>query len=224
MAEEKFDPHVPDGTPLNEAVSTLIKELRRGNEMEALYWAFQIEANFWRYLWRRLFIFAAEDVGLGNPDAIVQIVALASAYETIKKESRNSKPDGNLISMAVLLLARSEKNREADHLKNVEHVLRKKYGWMASVPDYAIDAHTKRGRGKYTDKQERDRMWFLEWSKVDPEVGPLDWQLWHLRRIAHEGALDMDWVEERAQEWNEAGLLKFGLEGYPGLPPFQEGE
>ena len=215
---DDFKPEVPDGTPLNEAVSSLIKELRRGNELEATYWAFQIEANFYKYLWRRLYIFAAEDVGLANPDAIVQIRALAEAYMTIRKESRKNRPDGNLITMAVLVLARSQKNREADHLKNVEHILRKLYGWMASVPDYAIDAHTEKGRKKW-DKEDRNRMWMLEWSKVDPEIGPFDWQLWMLRRLVTLGELESDFVEEIADKWESQGQLLYGKEGYPDVQP-----
>lgn len=217
-SQEKFKPTVSDGTPLNEAVSSLIKEMRRGKELEALYWATLIEENFWKYLWRRLAIFAAEDVGFGNPMAIVIIESLASAYERIKRESRKDKPDGNLVSFAVLTLCRSEKNREADHLKNVLHVVRRRYGWMAKVPEYAVDAHTERGRKIWTDKHDRDRMWFLEWSSVKPEVGPLDWQLWHLRRIAHEGVIDPAWVEEKAKEWEKEGLLFYGLEGPENSP------
>lgn len=211
--DDSFKPITPDGTPLNEAVSLLIKELRRGKELNALYWATQIEENFWKYLWRRLLIFAAEDVGIGTPYAIASVHALAEAYSRVKKESRAKTPDGNLVSMAVLLLARCDKNREADNLKNVLYVLRKRYGWMPEVPEYAIDAHTARGRAIYTDKQERDRMWFTEWSLVDPKVGPYDWELWHLRRLVAEGAMEHEDVEKIAAGWEEAGMLEYGMEG-----------
>ncbi len=69
-SEDKPDLRTPDGTDLRVAVSALIKALRRGQELEGYYWAKQIEAGgFWRYLWRRLRIFASEDVGLGDNQA-----------------------------------------------------------------------------------------------------------------------------------------------------------
>lgn len=218
-SSKDFEMKCPDGTPLNEAVSILQKEIRRGKELEALYWARQIEAYFPKYVWRRLVIISAEDIGLGNPQAVVVVEALWSAYEVIRKESRKDKPDGNLIAMAVLLLCRSEKNREADHLKNVEHSL-EKHGWKPEIPEYAIDSHTKRGREIYRTKEDRDRGWFLEWSKVDPEVGPYDARLWHWRRLAGEGTLDTEEVEKQALAWAEAGDLLYGIEGrYP--PPYR---
>jgi hypothetical protein len=213
--QQAFEQTVPDGTPLNEAVSILIKELRRGRELEALYWARQIEGSYHKYVWRRLAIFAAEDVGLGNPLAVVIVQSLAMAYDTEKRDSSRGKPDGNLITMAVMVLARSMKNREIDHLKNVEHSLTK-HGWKPDVPDYAIDAHTRRGRDVYTDPGERDVLWFTEWSKVIPETGPYDARLWHLRRLVRKGLMESEAVEALAREWEAAGELVHGIDGaYP---------
>lgn len=221
--QQAFDPTVPDGTPLNEAVSILTKELRRGRELEALYWARQIESGYWKYLFRRLAIFACEDVGLGNPLALGVVMSAQQAYATAKADSSRSTPDGNLVTMAVMVLARSEKNRECDHLKNVEHSLTK-HGWKPEIPDYAIDAHTRRGREIYTDKRERDLLWFTEWSLVHPEVGPFDARLWHWRRLAKGGVMDPAAVERQAQEWNEAGDLVYGLEGrYPFTEHHEQG-
>lgn len=211
--QQAFEAQCPDGTPLNEAVSILIKELRRGRELQALYWARQIESGgFYKYVWRRLAIFAAEDVGLGNPLGIVVVQSLQNAYMTARSDSSKSTPDGNLITMAVMVLARSEKNRECDHLKNVEHSM-VKHGWRPEVPEYAIDAHTRRGREVFTDPAERDLLWFTEWSKVEPEVGPLDYRLWHWRRLALKGVMAPEEVEKQAAEWDQAGLLVYGLEG-----------
>jgi MgsA AAA+ ATPase C terminal len=212
-----FDPMVPDGTPLNEAVSILIKEMRRGNELEALYWARQIEGGgYWKYLFRRLAIFACEDVGTGNSLAITVVESCKTAYTdamaALKGKRGGAKPDGNLITHVVRVLTNSEKNRENDHLKNVEHVLRS-VGWRPEIPEYAIDAHTKRGRELYKDKSEKDVLWFTEWSEVTPEVGPFDWRLWHLRRLVKEGSMNGDEVEALAKEWQEKGLLAYGTDG-----------
>lgn len=220
--DDKFEPKVPDGTPLNEAVSILIKELRRGKELEALYWARQIEEGYFKYLWRRLMIFACEDVGIGAPEALGVVVAAREAYLIQRQESKRGKPDGNMVSMPVLFLCRCSKNRESDHLKNVAHVL-ETAGWKPEIPDYAIDAHTARGRTIYKTQAERDRGWFLEWSKCENEVGPYDARLWHLRRLADEGTLDGDVVEECARDWDANGELEYGIEGRWPRPVHLEG-
>lgn len=212
-ADRPFEAMCPDGTPLNEAVSVMIKELRRGKELEALYWARQIEqGGFYKYVWRRLAIFCAEDVGLGNPLAITVVQSLWNAYDTAKKDSSRGTPDGNLITMAVMVLARSEKNRECDHLKNAEHSL-VKHGWKPEIPDYAIDMHTRRGRGQ-VDKKEQDRLWFTEWSRVEPEVGPYDWRAWHWKRLANKGAMDPKDVAQKVAEWDGDDELLYGVDGY----------
>lgn len=209
---------VPCGETLSDAVSTLIKELRRGKELEAVYWARQIEgAGMYKYVWRRLAIFAAEDVGLGNPDAIVQVQALKDAYMAARTESSKKSVDGNLIVLAVLILARSPKNRESDHLKNAVHVLTEK-GWQPPIPEYAKDSHTRDGRARGLTKAEKDREWFMEASFCENEVGPYDARLWHLRRIAAQGSLPVDQVEEMARRWHEEGMLVYGLEGRFPIP------
>lgn len=211
---------VSDGTPLPVAVSVLIKELRRGHELPALYWSRQIEKPFYKYLWRKLATFAAEDIGTANPLAIATVMSLREAYLAEKAESRRAWPDGNFISMAVLVLARSPKNRECDHLKNVEHVLEHN-GWKPEIPEYALDGHTEAGRARQLSQHEQDVEWFLESSVVVPEVGPYDARLWHLRRVAHEGdgsLLPVEQVEQWADEWEHQGDLIYGVDGvYP--PP-----
>ncbi len=84
---DRFDPTTPDGTPLNEAVSAMIKELRRGKDLQALYWAMQIESRFYKYVWKRLLIFAGGDVSIANPDAMVQVEACHQQY-LLNRESR----------------------------------------------------------------------------------------------------------------------------------------
>ena len=81
------------GYMLDEVTSALIKSLRRGMEEESLFWAQEIEeSGYWKYIWKRLLIFCAEDVGMADPDAIVRINALAQAYETIRKNQQRVLP------------------------------------------------------------------------------------------------------------------------------------
>ncbi len=56
------------GYLLDEVVSALQKCIRRGREEEAMYWALEMaESGCGKYLWRRLMIIGAEDVGLADP-------------------------------------------------------------------------------------------------------------------------------------------------------------
>jgi replication-associated recombination protein RarA len=156
------------GYMLDEVTSALIKSLRRGLEEEALFWGQEIEeSGYYRYIWKRLRIFATEDIGLIDPDAIVRINALAQAYETIKKNQNKKIPvEGDLLAMAILYLARAPKNREVDEFKN--HIeRRKREGWMPEIPCYALDVHTRRGRK--AGKTEAD--WWKEGAQIEGKEG-----------------------------------------------------
>ena len=156
------------GYLLDEVASALIKSLRRGLEEEALFWAQEIEeSGFYHYIWKRLLIFATEDIGLVDPDAIVTINALAQSYEYIKKyQQKGTLVEGNLLAMAVLYLARAPKNREVDEFKN--HIeKRKRERWRPKVPAFALDVHTKRGRG--AGKTEAD--WWKEGAEIKGKKG-----------------------------------------------------
>lgn len=205
------DLRVPDGRSLAVTTSALIKSLRRGREAEALYFAAQMERKFWRYVWRRLAIFAAEGVGLADLDAIVRVQALAAAYADARQHSRRP-PDGNLLALAVLLLARSPKNREADGLKNCVDGLTKA-GWRPEVPDEALDGHTPEGRERF-DPEAREVHWLTVGSVVVPDVGPKDWTLRAMRSTARKGLIRSDRVEEQARQWNAEGRLRWGVDGY----------
>jgi hypothetical protein len=223
QAHDDYQRTVPDGTLLSDAVSILIKELRAGHELEALYWARQIEDKFYKYVWRRLEIFACEDVGLANPFLIVIVGALKSAYMTHRAESSKDKPDTNIIAMAVLLLARSAKNREVDNLKNVLGALMKEAGWQPEIPEHALDSHTSSGRNdpRFRDPAFRAMHWFTVASRVTPEVGPMDAYLWHLRNLSRSGAgvLPREDVDAMEAGWREEGRLVYEAgSGYPEVP------
>lgn len=193
--KDDYKPTVPNGTTLQIAVSAMIKEMRRGRELEALYWARQIEGRFHKYVWRRLAIFAAEDVGLGDPMAPVVIRSLWESYDQIREDSQRKNVDGNLLAMAVLYLSRAAKSREGDYLWGMIDLLMGE-GWQPEVPDYAVDAHTTEGRERWSDPVEKERMWFTVWSAVTNRSGPQDYLEWHLRRLAAQGKMSEDEVEK----------------------------
>lgn len=133
------------GYLLEEVISALIKCLRNGDELSAYYWAHELMENgYWKYLWRRLVIFASEDVGNANPEAAVLISSLTLAVVWMKKHSKHESGDVQ-VGQAILYLCRSEKTREADHFIIVVEQ-EKKDGLKLDIPDEALDKHTSRGR------------------------------------------------------------------------------
>jgi hypothetical protein len=209
---DEYEMTVPDGTTLNIAVTALIKNLRRGRELEALYWAEQIERQYWKYLWRRLLIFASEDVNIGNPNAVVQVRALYENYVTVRTESKNPTVDRSIVTMAVMVLARSPKSRECDDLLNVIVHLQRQYGWRPPNRDEVFDLHTREGKRRWKRKY-RMRHWLEAASKEEPRVGPRDWHLWLIRWAAQRGIYTVESVDDLATTWNEQGLLQHGFEG-----------
>jgi replication-associated recombination protein RarA len=132
------------GYAFDEVTSSFHKEIRLGNEEAALFWGFELYEAAPYYFWKRLLIQAAEDVGLADPQIIVQLTALAQAWDFCKRHSR-FYVDPQHVVMAILLIVRVKKSSEVDDYKTwVEN--RKKAGWKLEVESYSLDAHTARGR------------------------------------------------------------------------------
>ncbi len=214
MADEEKRLLVSPGVDLALATSALTKSLRVGAEAEALFWALKIEKRYPWYLWRRLGVFAAEDVGIADTHAVTVVVSLRTVYEQAKKESRAPTPDPALLGLAVLYLARAPKSREASEFAQaIRHAVQDE-GWRAPVPDEAIDLHTAEGRERMPDENTRLRHWLNVASRTVGEVGPVDWVLWIRRWAVRRGALDRDEVEAEAEQWDAEGRLRWGLDGY----------
>ncbi len=148
-----------------EASSAIQKEIRRGNEESALFWAFELVPLYEKYLWKRLIVIANEDIGLAAPDVIVLIVNLRSAWFTLR--DMGAQDECRLIlANAILALCRAPKARLADHFQCVVFS-----DWQTSaenrdVPDYALDKHTLRG------KQMGRKMDFFLHNEDDPIDNP----------------------------------------------------
>jgi replication-associated recombination protein RarA len=150
----------PAGFLVGEVVSALQKDIRRGNEREALFWATELErAGFVRYVWERLTIIASEDVGIADSNVIVQVVALRDAWqarfdkETEKGKKLATEATSSRIFLihAVLVLTRALKSRICDHAYVVmyegDRAELAAFGSLPwEIPDYALDGHTARGR------------------------------------------------------------------------------
>ena len=137
------DKKTKHGYDFYEVLSALQKEIRRGNEYEAMFWAVELESFNIKTLWNRLRVVASEDIGLANPSAVLIVDVLKNNYF----EALHLEGDSHRLFLvnAVLFLARSPKSRIVDDL------LITVYGdvednKLLSIPDYALDKHTARGR------------------------------------------------------------------------------
>lgn len=155
------------GFQLDEVASALQKSIRRGLEQEAMFWALEMaESGYGQYLWKRLLVISAEDIGPADPAALILTYAAWAA--TKDSTSSFSKAPGmrlEFLGVVLLHLCRAPKSREGDDF--CWYVMeRRARGWKIPVPDFALDDHTDRGR-----KMKRGRQfWFEEASKLENAV------------------------------------------------------
>lgn len=135
----------PGGHPIGEVVSALQKSIRRSLEEDALYWATELDlAGHAAHAWKRLKIIACEDVGLGDPLAAVVMQSLHAMWEDLRKsETETRHPQRLPFIQAVRYLAQAPKSRANDHALVVFYLGPRE---ARSIPDYALDRHTARGR------------------------------------------------------------------------------
>jgi len=134
----------PRGYDIYELLSALQKDIRRGNEYQALFWAAELESFNSKMLWNRLQVIASEDIGVASPFAPLLIDVLERKYDDARK--RNNDSYRLFLTHAVLFLARSRKSRIVDDLLNVVYGEIQHEDKKLSIPDYALDMHTLKGK------------------------------------------------------------------------------
>jgi len=132
-----------NGRILFEVASAIQKEIRRGNEEQALYWALELLPRYEKYLWKRLIIIANEDIGIANCRAVEFVTNQCAAWFRLREMGAQTESI-LILANAILAMCRSPKCRLADHLLCVciTH-------WQdeeRDIPDYALDKHTLRGK------------------------------------------------------------------------------
>lgn len=152
--------------PADEIISSLQKEIRRGNIENAALLAYEMlitSPELEEYLWGRLQVISVEDVGYGNLNAPVLVETLFQMHHRVPRP----RGDRYLFAIhAVRVLAQSQKERGSDELLNWLQIAVEKQSRLPEIPDYALDMHTRRGQ-----EMGRDYMHFLtEASKVQPEL------------------------------------------------------
>jgi putative ATPase len=93
-----------------DTISAFIKSVRGSSPDAALYWLAKMvyAGEDPRFILRRLYILAAEDIGLADPQAVVVVDACARAFEWV------GMPEGQFhLSLATLYLSTAPKSNSA---------------------------------------------------------------------------------------------------------------
>ena len=148
-----------------ELLSALQKCIRRGMEYEAAHFAMELEEFNPTMLWNRLKVIACEDIGPANPQIPILIDVLQKNYLSEKSKLAESTSSLYLVN-AVVCLCFSQKSRITDDLLNVVYAEREKENTYPSIPEFALDMHTARGKalGKGVDD------FFGEGNKLENEA------------------------------------------------------
>jgi replication-associated recombination protein RarA len=154
--------------PADEVISALQKEVRRGNTENAALLAYEMlitSPELEAYLWGRLQVISVEDVGFGSVQAPVLIETLFQFHQRIPRP----RGDRYLYAIhAVRYLCSCQKERGSDDL--LAWIIQSGDQARPTIPDYAIDMHTRRGQ-----EMGRDYNHFLnEASRVAPELPDRD--------------------------------------------------
>ena len=162
------------GQPADVVISALPTFIRRGETEQAARAAYElylVGEEMTEYLWQRLKIISAEDIGLGQPVAPVVVEAL---WSISRRFPRDTSDYTLLFIHAVRYLCACRKERGSSLLSSVTK-RRIRDGEAFDLPDYIFDRHTIEGQ-----RLGRGIEHFLtESAKVAPEadLGP-DEALW----------------------------------------------
>ena len=96
-----------------DTISAFIKSMRASNEADAVYWLAKMlhAGEDFRFIARRIVIFASEDVGLADPQALSLAIATQQAVEFV------GMPEARIpLAHATVYMCRAKKSREAYEL------------------------------------------------------------------------------------------------------------
>ncbi len=124
-----------DGDAHFDTISAFIKSLRGSDADAALYWMAKMiyAGEDPRFIFRRMLIFAGEDVGMADPHALQVVVAAAQAFDYV------GLPEGRFhLATACLYLATAPKSNSAFAFFDALGAVEKEQ--EAEVPDHLKDA------------------------------------------------------------------------------------
>ena len=171
------------GYPADQVISALQKEIRRGNQENAVLLAYEMVITspaLEDKLWQRLMVMSVEDIGQGEPNAAVQMNALYQMLQTFDRSLGERK----LFAVhAVRYLCACPKDRSSDEMIVWVKLANERGAARPELPDYALDMHTAEGQ-----KMGRGLRHFFEiGAQLQPESSERD--LTYRQRI-------MDLLEE----------------------------
>ncbi len=166
------------GYPLLECASAMQKSIRRGMEVDAMFWAAELETRYHTYLWTRLTAIVNEDISLASPETLILFEVFRNQYALLREKSRGTS-ERMVLANAILALCRAPKTRVGDDLQTMVYRKRIQEGWRLEVPDFALDRHTQRGRTMGRDY----RHWHTEGLKLVNETQGLNTYAAEARRL-----------------------------------------
>lgn len=119
-----------------DTISAFIKSLRGSDPDAAMYWMAKMDyaGESPRFIFRRMLIFAGEDVGMADPNAIQVVAACAQAFEQV------GMPEGRFhLATAALYLATAKKSNTAFAFFDAIEQVKKEAD--SGVPNHLRDAN-----------------------------------------------------------------------------------
>jgi replication-associated recombination protein RarA len=190
------------GYALDEVVSALQKSIRRADEDQAMYWALELmESGYAQYMWKRLGVIAAEEVGLADGGWGVVLVDAALRLFERRVDSWSKGPyTHELLGMAILYLSRAPKSSEAGMAAYAVSAERKAGRWE-DVPDYALDGHTARGREIAREQGLSPNQQTADWYRIHSFKKPIKrGNAWIRRCLEAAGVTDPQLLQELISE------------------------
>jgi hypothetical protein len=154
------------GLPSDEVRSALHKHVRKGRVEQSIRAAIELARTDGAHeaeMWRRLQVLAAEDVGMGDPLAIVIVRSL---HEAALDTDEGAYDRLVFAAQAAGYLAGAQKNPVYGELMQV--VLHEELA--PEIPGEALCVHTR--RGQEAGKTMYD--WFVTGTAIEPEVAGRD--------------------------------------------------
>jgi len=154
------------GLPSDEVRSALHKHVRRGRVEQSIRAAIELcrtDAEHEAEMWRRLQVLAAEDVGRGDPTAIVVVRAC--------HEAADDTPPGSYDRLVFAAHAAGHVARAAKDPTDgeiMQLVLHEEL--VPEIPDEARCVHTRAGQEAGRTMED----WFRDGTAIDPEVADRD--------------------------------------------------
>jgi putative ATPase len=120
-----------------DTISAFIKSMRGSDEKSAMYWLAKMlhAGEDFRFIARRIVIFASEDIGLADPEALQLAIATQHAVEFV------GMPEARIpLAHATAYMCRASKSREAyDSLNAASEIIEGEQ--TKAVPEYLKNKH-----------------------------------------------------------------------------------